>query len=135
MNYLLTDHVGDYYQKGMNGQANHVSNAASHYLPTTVIPNEYYAKLIGLSDEWIYKRSGIRSRTRAGTHENTNTMSVEATKSIDRPAPLPVKEVDLIVGATYTPTTRQARWPMPYSASSVSLKPGSFPSLPRALRF
>jgi 3-oxoacyl-[acyl-carrier-protein] synthase III len=78
-------------------------NAASHYLPITTIRNEYYAKLTGLSDEWIYKRSGIRSRTRAGTQENTNTMSVEATKAGIGRLPYSVKEVDLIVGATYTP--------------------------------
>jgi 3-oxoacyl-[acyl-carrier-protein] synthase-3 len=78
-------------------------NAASHYLPTTTVPNEYYVNLVGLSDEWIYKRSGIRSRTRANTNENTNTMSIEAAKSaIDR-LPYPVEDVDLIVGATYTP--------------------------------
>jgi 3-oxoacyl-[acyl-carrier-protein] synthase III len=78
-------------------------NTASHYLPLTTISNEYYAKLTGLTDEWIYKRSGIRSRTRADALENTNTMAVEATKAaIDR-LPYSVKEVDLVVGATYTP--------------------------------
>ncbi len=78
-------------------------NAASHYLPATTVPNEYYVNLVGLSDEWIYKRSGIRSRTRANTGENTNTMAVEAAKSaIDR-LPYPVEDIDLIVGATYTP--------------------------------
>jgi hypothetical protein len=78
-------------------------NAISHYLPTTRIPNEYYAKLLGLSDKWIYRRSGIRLRTRADTHENTNTMSVQATKAAIERLPYPVKKVDLIVGATYTP--------------------------------
>jgi 3-oxoacyl-[acyl-carrier-protein] synthase-3 len=78
-------------------------NAASHYLPLKTIPNEYYTKLTGLADEWIFKRSGIRSRTRADASENTNSMSVEATKAgIDR-LPYSVKEIDLIVGATYTP--------------------------------
>jgi 3-oxoacyl-[acyl-carrier-protein] synthase III len=78
-------------------------NTASHYLPATTLPNEYYTKLLGVTDEWIYKRSGIRSRTRAKSGENTNTMSVEATKAgIDR-LPYPVSEIDLIVGATYTP--------------------------------
>jgi 3-oxoacyl-[acyl-carrier-protein] synthase-3 len=78
-------------------------NVASHYLPSKTVLNEYYQNLVGLSDEWIYKRSGIRSRTRANTDENTNTMSIEATKAaIDR-LPYPVKDVDLIVGATYTP--------------------------------
>lgn len=78
-------------------------NAASHYLPVTIVPNEYYAKLTGLSDEWIYKRSGIRSRTRATADENTNTMSVEATKAAINRLPYSVKDIDLIIGATYTP--------------------------------
>lgn len=78
-------------------------NAASHYLPVMLIPNEYYNDLAGLSEEWIYKRSGIRTRTRAHEDENTNTMAIEAVKpSIDR-LPYAVQDVDLIVGATYTP--------------------------------
>jgi 3-oxoacyl-[acyl-carrier-protein] synthase III len=78
-------------------------NVASHYLPITTVPNEYYTKLVGLSDEWIRKRSGIRSRTRAGSGENTNTMSIEATKAGIDQLPYPLKDIDLIVGATYTP--------------------------------
>lgn len=78
-------------------------NATSHYLPETIIPNEYYTKLNGLTDDWIYKRSGIRTRTKAGVDENTNTMSVDAVKSVIDKLPYPVREVDLIVGATYTP--------------------------------
>jgi 3-oxoacyl-[acyl-carrier-protein] synthase-3 len=78
-------------------------NTASHYLPATTVPNAYYDNLMGLPDEWIYKRCGIRSRTRAGTGENTNTMSIEAVeRAIDR-LPYSVKDIDLIVGATYTP--------------------------------
>lgn len=78
-------------------------NAAYHYLPDKIIPNSYYTDLIDLTDDWIYKRSGIRTRTKAGIDENTNTMSIDAVKSgIDR-LPYDLKEVDLIVGATYTP--------------------------------
>ena len=78
-------------------------NTASHYLPTTTIFNEYYTRLVGLSDDWIFKRSGIRSRLKADPSENTNTMAIEAVKSaIDR-LPYSIKDVDLIVGATYTP--------------------------------
>jgi 3-oxoacyl-[acyl-carrier-protein] synthase-3 len=78
-------------------------NAACHYLPDKIIPNSYYTDLIDLSDEWIFKRSGIKTRTKAGVDENTNTMSIDAVKSgIDR-LPYDLKEVDLIVGATYTP--------------------------------
>jgi 3-oxoacyl-[acyl-carrier-protein] synthase III len=78
-------------------------NGASHYLPKKIIPNEYYRDLIGLSDEWIFKRSGIKNRTRAGAGENTNSMSIRAVKTgIDR-MPYGTQDIDLIVGATYTP--------------------------------
>jgi 3-oxoacyl-[acyl-carrier-protein] synthase-3 len=76
---------------------------ASHYLPTTTIFNEYYTRLAGLSDEWIFKRSGIRSRSKANTDENTNTMAIEAVKSALDRLPYSIRDVDLIVGATYTP--------------------------------
>lgn len=78
-------------------------NVISHYLPRLSIPNEYYTNLTGLTDEWIYKRSGIKARVRAGLNENTNTMSVEAVKTAVPELPYSLEEVDLIVGATYTP--------------------------------
>lgn len=90
-------------KKGLKGKLSMYINAASHYLPMTTIPNEYYTKLSGLSDGWIYKRSGIRSRSRANADENTNTMSVDATKAAINQLPYSVTELDLIVGATYTP--------------------------------
>ncbi|OPY72473.1 MAG: 3-oxoacyl-(acyl-carrier-protein) synthase 3 [Syntrophorhabdus sp. PtaU1.Bin050] len=78
-------------------------NTASHYLPEIIVPNEHYAILNGLTDEWIYRRSGIRNRTKASADENTNTMAIEAVKAAARGLPYTAKEVDLIVGATYTP--------------------------------
>ncbi|MBP1748942.1 MAG: 3-oxoacyl-[acyl-carrier-protein] synthase [Deltaproteobacteria bacterium] len=78
-------------------------DAVSHYLPATIIHNESYQHLAGVSAEWIEKRSGIRSRTRACCHENTSTMAVEACKHAFEQIPYPAKEIDLIVGATYTP--------------------------------
>ncbi|MDR2017812.1 MAG: ketoacyl-ACP synthase III [Syntrophobacterales bacterium] len=78
-------------------------NAASHYLPGTFVPNEYYTQLLGLTDDWIFKRSGIRKRTKVQPEENTNTMSIEAVKSAIGRLPYPLKDIDLVVGATYTP--------------------------------
>jgi 3-oxoacyl-[acyl-carrier-protein] synthase III len=78
-------------------------NAASHYLPETSVSNEYYAQLIGLTEDWIFKRSGIRNRTKAGAKENTNSMSIEAVRCVAERLPYSLKDVDLIVGATYTP--------------------------------
>lgn len=76
---------------------------ASHYLPTTSVFNEYYTRLVGLSDEWIFKRSGIRSRLKANMNENTNTMAIDVVKAALDKLPYSIKDVDLIVGATYTP--------------------------------
>lgn len=76
---------------------------ASHYLPDTTVYNEYYTRLVGLSDEWIFKRSGIRSRSKANNGENTNTMALEAVKGALNRLSFSIRDVDLIVGATYTP--------------------------------
>lgn len=78
-------------------------NVTSHYLPAITIRNERYQCLAGVSADWIQKRSGIRSRTRACCHENTSTMAVEACKHAFEQIPYSVKDIDLIVGATYTP--------------------------------
>jgi 3-oxoacyl-[acyl-carrier-protein] synthase-3 len=78
-------------------------NAISHYIPEERIPNEYFKKVNGLDDEWIYERTGIRTRSKAGKGENTNTMSIEAVKRANKSLPFDIKEVDLIVGASYTP--------------------------------
>ena len=74
------------------------------YLPEQVVTNEHFTRLNGLSDEWIIERTGIRERRKAGSAENTNTMAVEATRRALAQAPaFPADEVDLIIGATYTP--------------------------------
>jgi 3-oxoacyl-[acyl-carrier-protein] synthase-3 len=78
-------------------------NAACHYLPEIIISNDHYTNLNGLTDEWIYKRSGIKRRTKARPDENTNTMSIEAMKAALSRLPYSLSDVDLIVGATYTP--------------------------------
>ena len=78
-------------------------NAISHYLPKTIIDNEYFTRLNGLTDEWLFGRTGIKTRTKAENFENTNTLAIEAVGSAIERLPYPVEDVDLIVGATYTP--------------------------------
>jgi 3-oxoacyl-[acyl-carrier-protein] synthase III len=73
----------------------------SHYLPEQIVGNEHFTQLNGLSSEWIIDRTGIAERRKAAPGENTNTMSVEAVKRLQEKADL--TDVDLIVGATYTP--------------------------------
>ncbi len=78
-------------------------SSIGHYLPERVVPNEYFLNLNGLTDEWIYTRTGIKERRRAAEHENTNTMALEALRIAKNKLTFKISEVDLIVGATYTP--------------------------------
>lgn len=78
-------------------------NRVSHYLPSEIIGNEYFTELNNLSSEWIVERTGISERRKAGEGENTNTMAIDAVKSLLETIPYSKNEIDLIVGATYTP--------------------------------
>lgn len=78
-------------------------NATGFYIPNERVPNEYYTQKTGLTDEWIFQRTGIKTRSRAGTDENVNTMSIEAVLSALPSLPYDIKEVDLIISATYSP--------------------------------
>ncbi|NVO02859.1 MAG: ketoacyl-ACP synthase III [Bacteroidetes bacterium] len=78
-------------------------NSVSHYLPETYIPNSHFIEKLGVSDEWIVKRSGIKTRTKASKFENTNTMGLEAVNTSIPSLPYKIEEIDLIISATYTP--------------------------------
>ncbi|MCC3160802.1 ketoacyl-ACP synthase III [Hymenobacter sp. 15J16-1T3B] len=74
------------------------------YLPTTVVPNDHFTRLNGLASDWIIERTGIRERRRAAPGENTNTMAIAAAERVLRETPaIATADIDLIVGATYTP--------------------------------
>ncbi len=78
-------------------------HAIAHYVPTEVVNNAYFQHLNGLTDEWITERTGIRERRRAAAHENTNTLALSALEALLPQLARPVQEIDLVVGATYTP--------------------------------
>ncbi len=75
----------------------------SSYIPETKVTNAHFSELNGLTDEWILSRTGIEERRKVGPDENTNTMAVEAIKLGLAGLPFRPEEIDLIVGATYTP--------------------------------
>ncbi|MDR2470140.1 MAG: ketoacyl-ACP synthase III [Tannerella sp.] len=78
-------------------------NATGYYIPTERIPNNYFLEINGLTDEWIVQRTGIVTRSKAGVDENVNTMSVEAVRHALPDLPYDIREVDLIISATYSP--------------------------------
>lgn len=78
-------------------------NVVDHYLPTKVVDNSYFKEVNGLSDEWIFQRTGIKERRKASAEENSNSMAISAIENSLKSLPYSISEVDLIVGATYTP--------------------------------
>lgn len=74
-----------------------------HYLPQQVVDNEHFTQLNGLSDEWIESRTGIQTRRKAAEGENSHSMGIEAVRDLLAKTQLNPQELDLIVGATYTP--------------------------------
>ncbi len=75
----------------------------SHYIPDQRVPNEHFKNLNGLDDEWIFDRTGIRTRSKAAPGENANTMAVKAVSRALDTLPFDIKDVDLIIGASYSP--------------------------------
>jgi len=78
-------------------------NATGYYIPNGRISNDYFLNVNGLTSEWIYQRTGILTRSLAKPEENINTMSVEAVRNALPSLPYDIKEVDLIISATYSP--------------------------------
>lgn len=78
-------------------------NHISAYIPEQIITNSYFKEINGLSDEWILERTGIKERRKAGPGENSQTMGIAAVQAGLDSLPYNVQDINLIVGATYTP--------------------------------
>ncbi|PKP05251.1 MAG: 3-oxoacyl-ACP synthase [Bacteroidetes bacterium HGW-Bacteroidetes-6] len=77
-------------------------NRIFHYLPENRLDNAYFAQKTGMSEADIFKKSGIKTRLRAGVLENTNNMSLKAVAAGNGQYPFELQTIDLIIGATYT---------------------------------
>lgn len=78
-------------------------NSCGHYIPSERIDNGYFFEVNGLSSEWIEQRTGIKTRAKANDDENINSMIKEAVNNALPRLPYNIKEIDLIVAASYTP--------------------------------
>ena len=68
-------------------------------LPERAVTNDDLAKFLDTSDEWIYTRTGIRSR-RVITHERLNDLAIDSAKQALADANLSGADIDLILCAT-----------------------------------
>jgi len=73
------------------------------YLPATVLTNEDLEKRIDTSDEWIFSRTGIRTRRVAAEGETTSDLGAKAASAAMEAAGVGPEDIDLIVVATTTP--------------------------------
>lgn len=70
--------------------------------PETVVENGPIAARVGVSGDWIERRTGIRRRRHAQEHETTATLGAAAALAALTDADLTADDVDLVIAATCT---------------------------------
>ncbi len=73
------------------------------YLPEKLLTNKDLEKLVETTDEWVYERTGIRSRRIAADDQHTSDLAFEASKRALADAKLTATDVDAIFLATVSP--------------------------------
>jgi 3-oxoacyl-[acyl-carrier-protein] synthase-3 len=71
-------------------------------LPAQVVSNQEIAERLGVSTDWIERRTGVRNRRRAAEHERLDAHAVRAAREALERAGVSAAEVDLVLVATTT---------------------------------
>ena len=90
------------------------------YLPKNKFSNEDLSEFIDTSDEWITKRSGIKSRHFVSKNELTSDLATNAALKAIKMSELNINDIDLIIVATTTPDNT-----FPSTATRVQQKLGA----------
>ncbi len=77
--------------------------SSGSYLPEKIMTNNDLAKIVDTSDEWIYQRSGIKSRHIAAKNQATSDMAVIAAQNALDAAKIKASDIDGVIVATTTP--------------------------------
>ncbi len=91
------------------------------YIPEKILTNADLEKIVDTSDEWIFSRTGIRSRHIAAEGEFTSHMATHAATRALEQAGLAADDIELIIVATITPDTLT-----PATACYVQQRLGAF---------
>lgn len=89
------------------------------YLPERLVPNAFFDDRLGLTEDWIESRSGIRARHWLPGGEATSDMAIRAGLAALDAAGLSAQQLDMLILATLTPDR-----PLPSAASLVQARLG-----------
>jgi len=88
----------------MNGKRIGILGTGS-FVPERVLSNTDLEKILDTTDDWIYKRTGIKERRIAAPEVNASDLAKQASSQALEMAGLCPKDLDLIVMTTMTPDT------------------------------
>ena len=90
------------------------------YVPTKILTNADFEAMVDTTDEWIFKRTGIKERHIAADDETTSDMGVKAAEIAIERSGLTKNDIDMIVCATISPDY----FCMPSTATIIATKLG-----------
>ena len=73
------------------------------YLPEAVLTNEDMERMVDTSDEWIVRRTCIKTRHQVAPDQATSDLAVEAARGALADAGMDAAELDAVIVATVTP--------------------------------
>ncbi len=73
------------------------------YLPEKILTNNELSTMVDTSDQWIYERTGIKSRRIAADYESAASMAEIASRQAIEGSGICADSIDLIIVATGTP--------------------------------
>lgn len=90
--------------QGVDGSSNPIGILSTgSYLPDQVVENDDLARTTGVTDEWIVRKTGIRTRRRAAPGQATSDLAAEAGRRALEQAGLRATDLAYVVVATSTP--------------------------------
>lgn len=82
---------------------NSVISGLGRYLPERIYDNAYFESIVDTNDEWITRRTGIKTRHISEKDEYTTDLASKAGMEAIENAGLTPEDIDLIMVATVTP--------------------------------
>jgi 3-oxoacyl-[acyl-carrier-protein] synthase-3 len=73
------------------------------YIPSNIMTNADFEKIIDTTDEWITKRTGIKERRISNKDEASSDLGTKAALQAIERANIKKEEIDLVICATVTP--------------------------------